>query len=401
MSDSADIAAGLGETLLGTLLRWAPYLASHLWETTLFAAAVLLLSLALRGAPAGTRYRLQLLASCKFLVPTAALAAFASSLCALPPAGLLPAGVAGLLRADGGTAAAGAGALSTRLVVTLAAVWLAGATALLWRHLAAGRRLAKAAAGGRPLAAGPAGGVIGERLAAARRRLEMGSPVAVRLSAAIGAPGVWGVRRPVLLLPEGIDRHLTPAELEVVLLHELEHVRRRDNLVAALHVGLRCLLWFHPLVWWLERRLLAERERACDERVVALCGRPRLYARSLLKVVGFGLAGGPVAASAATASNLQRRLEGIVAPRPAGRSAWPRRAAVGLALSLLVGLSLAASSRPAAAGPAAACTVTVKSIERFAGPCAAAKAAGDALAGLPTVPPPPPPEPARSRGCTG
>ena len=119
----------------------------------------------------------------------------------------------------------------------------------------------------------------------ARERAGVAAEVALRLSPEIDGPGVWGLRRPVLLLPDGIAEHLAPAELEAVLLHELEHVRRRDNLFGLFQTALRCLYWFHPLVWWLERRMLAERERACDDRVVALGAAPRLYAKSLLKVV--------------------------------------------------------------------------------------------------------------------
>src|SRR5262249_38204221 len=80
-------------------------------------------------------------------------------------------------------------------------------------------------------------------------------------------PGVFGVRRPVLLLPAGITDRLTPPQLEAIAAHELCHVRRRDNLATAIHMGVEALFWFHPLVWWLGARLMDERERACDEEV--------------------------------------------------------------------------------------------------------------------------------------
>ena len=68
--------------------------------------------------------------------------------------------------------------------------------------------------------------------------------------------------------------------------HEVCHVRRRDNLTAALHMLVEAAFWFHPLVWWLGARLVAERERACDEAVLRLGRRPEAYAEGILKVCG-------------------------------------------------------------------------------------------------------------------
>ncbi len=98
-------------------------------------------------------------------------------------------------------------------------------------------------------------------------------PLAGRLE-----PGVFGILRPVLLLPEGITDRLTPAQLEAVIAHELCHVRRRDNLTAAIHMVVETVFWFHPLVWWIRARLVEERERACDEEVLR-AGRPARLCR--------------------------------------------------------------------------------------------------------------------------
>ena len=73
---------------------------------------------------------------------------------------------------------------------------------------------------------------------------------------------------PVLLWPEGLSERLDDAHLEAVIAHELCHVRRRDNLAAAIHMLVEAVFWFHPLVWWLGARLIDERERACDEEVL-------------------------------------------------------------------------------------------------------------------------------------
>jgi bla regulator protein blaR1 len=101
-----------------------------------------------------------------------------------------------------------------------------------------------------------------------RFAVRAGSPVPLgicipaRYSASILELGVFGVFRPVFLLPDGIGDHLAPAELQAILAHELCHVRRRDNLATVMHMVVEAMFWFHPLVWWLGARLMEERERA-------------------------------------------------------------------------------------------------------------------------------------------
>jgi beta-lactamase regulating signal transducer with metallopeptidase domain len=74
--------------------------------------------------------------------------------------------------------------------------------------------------------------------------------------------------RPRISLPSGIDRLLSEDELAAVLIHELTHAKRRDNLIRLVHeIGL-CLLWFHPLVWVTGARLSLYRELSCDESVI-------------------------------------------------------------------------------------------------------------------------------------
>jgi beta-lactamase regulating signal transducer with metallopeptidase domain len=77
-------------------------------------------------------------------------------------------------------------------------------------------------------------------------------------------------------------KRLEDAYLEAILAHELSHVRRRDNLAAAIHM-LVLSSWFHPLIWWLGARLVEERERACDEEVLVLGSQRQAYADSILK----------------------------------------------------------------------------------------------------------------------
>jgi bla regulator protein blaR1 len=102
----------------------------------------------------------------------------------------------------------------------------------------------------------------------------------VRYSPGPLEPGVVGILRPTILLPEGIAKRLTPPQLEAVLAQELFHLRRRDNLFAAIHMIAETTFWFHPLIWWIGARLVEERERACDEEVLALGSEPRVYAET-------------------------------------------------------------------------------------------------------------------------
>jgi beta-lactamase regulating signal transducer with metallopeptidase domain len=78
--------------------------------------------------------------------------------------------------------------------------------------------------------------------------LPIPAPIEVMSSPTRLEPGLFGVFRPVLLLPEGIADRLTSAQLKAILVHELCHVRRRDNLAAAMHMVVQAIFWFHPVV---------------------------------------------------------------------------------------------------------------------------------------------------------
>jgi beta-lactamase regulating signal transducer with metallopeptidase domain len=236
--------------------------------------------------------------------------------------------------------------------------------------------MARVVAASRPLPAGAADGSIARAVAAAGRRVGLRRPVPVLLSSELGSPGVWGALRPRLVLPARIAGVLSPAELDAVLLHELEHVRRRDNLTAVLLRSLCLAVWFHPLVWWLEARLLAERERACDDRVLALCAEPRVYAASLVKVLRFGLDRPVVGVSAATASDLRRRIDQIVGRRPPARCGLVARGALLAAVTLLVAASVAVSGQAGCGGRGGGRTLRATLHPRFVPPPAVAEGHG-------------------------
>jgi beta-lactamase regulating signal transducer with metallopeptidase domain len=93
--------------------------------------------------------------------------------------------------------------------------------------------------------------------------------VPVIASRSVRVPSVQGFMRPNITLPEGIERLLSKSEINAVLLHELTHAKRRDNLIGLIHELGLCVLWFHPLIWLTGFRLALYRELSCDDSVIA------------------------------------------------------------------------------------------------------------------------------------
>ena len=113
------------------------------------------------------------------------------------------------------------------------------------------------------------------------RRLHIARPVRLLQSAVVEVPTVIGWLRPVVLLPVSALAGLAPQQLEAILAHELAHIRRHDYIVNLLQTLVETLLFYHPAVWWLSRRIRIERENCCDDLAVSLCGDPYAYARAL------------------------------------------------------------------------------------------------------------------------
>jgi bla regulator protein blaR1 len=273
---------------------------NHLWQSTVFAGVAALLAFVLRRNHARTRYWLWLAASLKFLIPFSLLVAVGKQIewsAATPGVRKLsvvverigqPFALEQPVAAIQPALAHGSSFLPAILLTT----WICGfaAVAILWWRR--WRRIHTAARRGAPL--------------------PVKIDVPVRSSPALLEPGVFGIFRPVLLLPEGITGHLTAAQLEAVIAHELCHVRCRDNLTAAIHMAVEAIFWFHPLVWWLGARLVEERERACDEEVLRLGNKPQIYAESILKTCQFYLESPLACVSGITGSDLKRRIVRIM-----------------------------------------------------------------------------------------
>jgi uncharacterized protein (TIGR03435 family) len=292
-------------------------LANHLWQSTLFAAVAGLVTLLLRRNRAQVRYWLWLAASLKFLIPFSLLIAMGSH---LAPSRALPQPGFSVVIQDIGQPFASTDPIpvlpstriAPRLVPTLVFLsWLSGCVGVLFFWCLRWRRVTKAVRGASPLVSG--------RELEARHRLEQCAGVTqkIRIIASTSTlePGVIGIFRPVLVVPAGITDRLSDAQLEAILLHELCHVRRRDNLVAMIHMLVEAVFWFHPLVWWIGARLVDERERACDEEVVRLGSDPQVYAEGILKVCEFYLESPLVCVAGVTGSNLKKRIEDIMSHR--------------------------------------------------------------------------------------
>src|SRR5215470_1258419 len=97
----------------------------------------------------------------------------------------------------------------------------------------------------------------------------------------LDVPAVLGWFRPVIFLPVSVLSGLTEAQLRAVIAHELAHIRRVDAFVNVFQVAVETLLFYHPAVWWLNKRIRAERENCCDDVALTVCGNPAEYARAL------------------------------------------------------------------------------------------------------------------------
>ena len=300
-------------------------LLDHLWQSTLFALPLGALTLLLRRHAAAVRFWLWFAASVKFLVPFSLLMAMGAAL-TWPGLPILPDGPTLAVLQDTATPFANAPAASAvpdgtaNWIMALIAAWAAGTllALLIW-----GMRWWKLRA-----------------LVRAARPLAISAPLPVLTSSRPIEPGLIGIFRPVLMLPEGIQARLSTQEMDAVLAHELCHFRRRDNLTAAIHMLVESIFWFHPLVWWLGRRLMTERERACDEAVLAAGNDPRVFAEGILNVCRFYVEAPQACASALSGANLRTRIETILANRTARRLGRGQKCGLSviavLSLSLLV-----------------------------------------------------------------
>jgi GWxTD domain-containing protein len=146
----------------------------------------------------------------------------------------------------------------------------------------------------------------------AKQQLSLRSDVRLAISKDAAEPILKGIWRPVIVLPKSLAQSLTASELNAVLLHELSHVKRRDNLTATLAHLVSIAFWFFPLLWWMERQLSIDCEYACDEIVLSAARTPAEYASGMLKATRFALFGAVAGISGIRGFEFKKRLELIM-----------------------------------------------------------------------------------------
>jgi bla regulator protein BlaR1 len=289
----------IGHAMIG---QWT----NHLWQSTLFAVVAALATLAFRKNRAHVRYSLWLSASVKFLVPFALLMNLGNNLwsafaarkiateLALPAVSLTVQQITQPFT-DGFSFVPSAPHTHTAnwIPIAILGVWICGFLGVALARFRGWLRIRAAMRASTPN--------------------DIQVAVAVRSSPGLLEPGVVGVLRPVLLLPEGILKRLSPPQLEAVIAHELSHIKRRDNLTAAIHMIVEAVFWFHPLVWWIGARLVEERERACDEAVLRLGGEPRDYADAIVIVCKLYVESPLTCVSGISGADLKKRIVRIMA----------------------------------------------------------------------------------------
>jgi len=315
------------------MIAWLP---NHLWQSTVFGLAVALAAFLLRHNRAHVRYALWFAASVKFLVPFSLLVAL-GALVPLRPAqpvsrsvspGAFSIAVDELAQPFPAAAPAPAEPAARRVSWTLvvAGAWFCVFAAIVAVRLRAWRRIRRAVRTGVPVTLDAAGALD------------------VRTSPTTLEPGVVGLWRPILLVPDRITERLTPRQLETVVAHELCHVRRRDNLTAAVHMCVEAACWFHPLVWWISARLLAERERACDEAVLTQGLEPRDYADAILNVCKLCVESPLACVAGVTGSDIRTRLDDIMRQRTGATLTVVRKATLWAAAIAALAAPLAVGS---------------------------------------------------------
>lgn len=174
-------------------------------------------------------------------------------------------------------------------------------------------------------------------------------------SALVQVPAVIGWLHPMILLSARLVTRLSDDELRAILAHELAHIRRHDYLVNVVQIVIENVLFYHPAVWWLSRRLRQEREHCCDDLAAAACGGNLILARALASLAELHAAA-PYVLPAATGGSLVQRIRRLVQPESKSDRLVPGGLGLGLlcAIGVILAIWLFAVSAPTSADEARA-----------------------------------------------
>lgn len=299
------------------------WVVNHVWQSTWFALVAAALAWALRKNSAKVRYGVWLGASLKFLVPFALLVSL-GSVVPRPARQVAPAAAPVFSSTvveiaepffPGPGAAVPSHGLPGWMPVAIGIVWALGFVAIVAARFASWLRIRATLRAG--------------------TEIELPIPVRALVAPQVEEPGVVGLLRPVLLLPARLLGDLSPRQLQAVLAHELSHVRRRDNLFAAVHMLVEAIFWFHPLAWWIGSKLVEERELACDEEVLRMGCEPADYVEGILKVCRFCKESALPCVAGVTGADVKKRVRAILKGELAPELNFGKKAAlavIGLAV---------------------------------------------------------------------
>ena len=257
------------------------YLSIHLLFASIVAAAAWTLTSTLR-ASATTKYWVWIGTAFNFVLPTGALIdkLWAPHFTWAYPIGLIGGPIWDMTQG--------------RTAVILAITWLIGAVFMLARLITRIRREHRDA----------------QTLHPTLTSNFLADGIPVSFGDKQSGPAVRGVLNPRILLPVDIERILNPREFRAVLIHELAHARRRDNLIRLLYEGSLCVLWFNPLMWVAGSRMGLYRELSCDESVIR-----RAHGRELVSALAkLAVPTRSVVLQATASSHVAYRLALLSAP---------------------------------------------------------------------------------------
>jgi beta-lactamase regulating signal transducer with metallopeptidase domain len=221
----------------------------------------------------------------------------------------------------------------TRVVPFIAVLWSVGLCLLLLRHAGALVLLHQMRAKGIKAPDDE----LSAMLLQLRKKMGVTRAAQLLLSARAQVPILIGTVRPAILIPISLVTGLERRQLEAILSHELAHLRRWDDVMNLIQCGIVTLLYFHPLIWWLNHKVNEDRELCCDDLAVRR-GADRVALAEAL--ASLAVNSGPGMALAASGSGpVARRIERLLMPKTGrGLPLWPL---------LLILLLLAALSTPA------------------------------------------------------